>query len=302
MSRPNQPVAWIAAACVPLLFVCVAALQAGIDARARTAVQEQEELLLSSSSAVQKISLGYNSLLADIYWTRAVQYYGSRVGTDHPNFDLLWPLLDITTTLDPQLVIAYRFGGVFLSEPGNAGAGRTDLAIKLVKRGIAANPNQWRLGADLGFLYYWRLKDYQDSAGAYLEASKVADAPLWLKIMAARVAQKGGSLETSRMIWSQLYESTQDPTVRKKASETLRGLKAQEDETQLDELAGEYQKRFGRFPASMIELRDAGLVRGIPIDPDGYPYIFGASGRSKLNPQSSVVIPPEIKAPPSPAK
>jgi len=302
MSRPKQKVTWIAATWVPLLFACVAALQVGIDARTRTAIQEQEELLLSSPSAVQKISLGYDSLLADVYWTRAVQYYGSRAGTDHPNFDLLWPLLDITTTLDPKLVIAYRFGAVFLSEPGRAGAGRTDLAIKLVKRGIAANPDQWRLGADLGFLYYWRLKDYQDSAAAYLEASKEPDAPLWLKIMAARVAQKGGSLETSRMIWSQLYESTQNQTVRKKAAEILRGLKAQEDETRLDELAGEYQKRFGRFPASMLELRDAGLVRGIPLDPDGYPYIFGPNGKSRLNPQSSVVILPEIKAPPSPAK
>ncbi len=301
MSQPKQRVAWITAACVPL-FVCVAALQAGIDARTRTATQEPEELLLSSPSAVQKISLGYDSLVADIYWTRAVQYYGSRVGTDRPNFDLLWPLLDITTTLDPKLVIAYRFGAVFLSEPGSAGAGRTDLAIKLVKRGIAANPNQWRLGADLGFLYYWRLKDYPNSAAAYLEASKGPDAPLWLKIMAARVAQKGGSLETSRMIWSQLYESTQNQIVRKKASEILRGLKAQEDETQLDGLASEYQKRFGRFPTLMIDLRDAGLVRGIPIDPDGYPYIFGPNGKSRLNPQSSVVIPPEIKAPPSPAK
>ena len=205
MSSPNRRLVWITAACVPLLFVCVAALQAGIDARTRSAVQERDELLLSSPSAVQKISLGYDSLMADIYWTRTVQYYGSRVATDHPNFDLLWPLLDITTTLDPKLVIAYRFGAVFLSEKGRGGAGRTDLAIELVKRGIAANPDQWILGSDLGFLYYWRMRDYSDSATAYLEASKKPNAPLWLKIMAAQVAQKGGSVETSRMIWSELY-------------------------------------------------------------------------------------------------
>jgi tetratricopeptide (TPR) repeat protein len=302
MSHPNQRLKWFAAACVPLLFVCVAVLQTGIDAGTRTAAQEKDELLLSSPSAVRKISLGYDALLADIYWTRAVQYYGSRVGTDHPNFDLLWPLLDITTTLDPKLVIAYRFGAVFLSETGRGGAGRTDLAIKLVKRGIAANPDQWELGADLGFLYYWRMGDYPDAAAAYLEASKIPNAPLWLKIMAARVAQKGGSLETSRMIWSQLYESTQNRLVKKRAEEMLRGLKAQEDETQLNELASEYRKRFGRFPLSAAELRDAGLLRGIPIDPDGYPYTFGPDGKSQLNPQSSVVIPPEIKAPPAQVK
>ena len=82
----------------------------------------------------------------------------------------------------------------------------------------------------------------------------------------------------------------------------LRGLKAQEDEAQLDELAGDYQKRFGRLPASIAELRDAGLVRGIPVDPDGYPYAFGPDGKARLNPQSSVVIAPEIKAPPASLK
>ena len=302
MSHPNQRLTWIAAACVPLLFACVAALQTGIDARTRTAAQQKDELLLSSPSAVRKISLGYDALLADIYWTRAVQYYGNRVGTDHPNFDLLWPLLDIATTLDPKLVVAYRFGAVFLSETGKGGAGRTDLAIELVKRGIAANPDQWMLGSDLGFLYYWRMRDYPDSAAAYLEASKIPHAPLSLKMMAARVAQEGGSLQTSRMIWSQLYESTQNPLVKKRAEEMLRGLKAQEDETQLNQLASEYQKRFGRFPSSLAELRDAGLLRGIPVDPDGYPYTFGPDGKSQLNPRSSVVIPSEIRAPPTPAK
>ena len=40
--------------------------------------QEKEELLLRSGPLLKKLSLGYDPLLADIYWTRAVQYYGSR--------------------------------------------------------------------------------------------------------------------------------------------------------------------------------------------------------------------------------
>ena len=135
MSLSSQTRAvWAALAGVPLLFVAVAALQTQIDPLTRTPAREHEELVLRSASTVKKLSLGYDSLLADIYWTRAVQYYGSRVGSDNPNFDLLWPLLDIATTLDPKLIVAYRFGGVFLSEPGRGGAGRPDLAVELVKR------------------------------------------------------------------------------------------------------------------------------------------------------------------------
>ena len=145
---------------------------------------------------------------------------------------------------------AYRFGAIFLSEPAQVGAGRTDLAIELVKRGIAANPDEWRLGTDLGFLYYWRMKDYPDAAAAYLADKQESKAPPWIKLMAARIAEKGGSLETSRMIWSELYESTKDPIIKKDAEQQLQSLTAQDDEMHLDELADEYRKRFGHPPAS----------------------------------------------------
>ena len=303
MSRPSQNrVLWIAIAGVPMLFASIAALQARIDPLTRTPAQEREELILRSPSTVKKMSLGYDSLLADIYWTRAVQYYGSRVGTDDPKFDLLWPLLDITTTLDPKLIIAYRFGAIFLAESGRGGPGRADLAVELVKRGIASNPDEWRLHGDLGFLYYWWLRDYTDSAAAYLAGSNAPDSPPWLKIMAARVAQKGGSLETSAMIWSELYSSTEDPNIRARAREMLRGLKAQQDETHLNEIADEYKKRFGRYPASTQEMRDAGLLSGIPLDPAGFPYVFGSDGKSRLNPQSTVVIPASPEGPPENSK
>ena len=172
MSSPSQTRTLLTAALgIPLLFTATVALQMRIDAHAQTE-QRSDALLLSSPSAVKKLSLGYDALLADIYWTRVVQYYGERIGVRGAQFDLLWPLLDITTTLDPKLIVAYRFGAIFLSEPGGVGAGRTDLAVQLVKRGIAANPDQWQLYSDLGFLYYWRMKDFPDSAAAYLEGSK----------------------------------------------------------------------------------------------------------------------------------
>ncbi len=303
MNHPSQTRSlWTAVVGVPLLFVAIAALQVRIDASTRAFAPETEELLLRSGSAVQQMSLGYDSLLADIYWTRAVQYYGSRAGIEGAKFELLWPLLDIATTLDSKLIVAYRFGAIFLSEPAPTGAGRPDLAVELVKRGIAANPDNYFLSGDLGFLYYWRMQDYPKSAEAYLEGSKIPNAPSWLKMMAARVAEKGGSLETSRMIWSQVYETSQDKQVRGKAMEMLRGLRAQADEAQLDELAQDYKSRFGHFPASASDLLDAGLLRGVAADPAGYPYIFRPDGKSSLNPQSPIVIPPKLTPPPEESK
>ena len=297
-ARPRKDrMVWIALVASPVLFAAISALQVSIDARTRSLATQKQELLLRSGPLVKKLSLGYDPLLADIYWTRAVQYYGARIGQPHANFDLLWPLLDLATTLDPRLLPAYRFGAIFLSEQPPIGAGRTDLAVELVKRGIAANPNAWRLDSDLGFLYYWRLKDYPSAAAYYYAASKVPNSPPWLKLMAARVADKGASIETSRMIWSELYESTKDPNLRKNALEKLQGLKAQEDEMHLDELAEDYRKRFGHYPASTKDMRDAGILNGLPVDPAGFPYRIGPDGKSHIDPRSTVVIEQDSASP-----
>jgi hypothetical protein len=300
-TRPSQTRAlWAAIIGVPLLLAAAAALQARRDAQRALASEQSEELLLRSPAAIKRMSLGYDSLLADVYWTRAVQYYGQRAIVPGANFDQLWPLLDISTTLDPKLIVAYRFGAVFLSQPkvnpGEkgivGGPGRTDLAVELVKRGVAANPGSWILDSDLGFLYYWRLKDYPAASAAYLAGSKLPDAPSYMKMMAARVAEKGGSIETSRMIWSQVYTEATNPTIRSEALRMLRVLKAQDDEQHLDALAQDYRAKFGHLPASIGDMQQAGLLRGTPVDPAGFPYVLGPDGKSRLSPKSTIVITP----------
>lgn len=280
----------LALVAIPVLFAAVAALQIRIDAKTRTVAQQEEELLLRSGPMLKKLSLGYDSLLADIYWTRSVQYYGSKIGSPGERFRLLWPLLDITTTLDPKLLVAYHFGAIFLSEPVPTGADRPDLAVELVKRGVAANPNTWGLDADLGFLYYWHLKDYQDAAAAYLDASKKPDAPIWLKMMAAQVAAKGDSFSTSREIWAEIFETAQDPVVKKNAFRHLQSLQAQQDLLELDKYAGGYREKYGRYPATVNELYENRILSAIARDPAGIPYIFGPDGKAQLDPKSPVVI------------
>jgi hypothetical protein len=273
---------------IPLLFAAIAWLQTRIDSETRTIAQQKQELLLRSGPLLKKLSLGYDSLLSDIYWTRAVQYYGSRVGDKGEKFELLWPLLDITTSLDPKLLVAYRFGAIFLSEPTPMGADRADLAVELVKRGVAANPDDWRLESDLGFLYYWHLKNYPEASAAYLEASKKKDGPVLMKMMAAEVAAKGDSFSASRAIWTEIFETAQDPSVKKNAFQHLQSLQAQQDLLALDKYAEDYHKQTGRYPASARELYESGILTGVPLDPAGIPYIFGPDGKAQLDPKSPV--------------
>jgi tetratricopeptide (TPR) repeat protein len=282
---------------LPALFLAVVVLQVHIDRLSGPLALKNEELLVRSGPRLKKLSLGYDSLLADIYWTRAVQYFGSGVQAHKMNYDLLDPLLNITVTLDPQLMIAYRFGAIFLSENPPGGAGRPDQAVDLVRRGIAANPDEWRLYQDLGFIYYTHLKDYQKASEAFLEGSKNPKALIWMRVMAARVAESGESAATSRLIWAQIYDTTKDEAVRRTALVHVSALDASMQLKELNEISENYWRKFNHYPTSIEELRNAGFVRGDVTDPAGYPYVMGTDGVPQLNPHSPIDLDPDHPKP-----
>ena len=258
-------------------------LQNKIDGQRDAMHLEQDELLLRSGSTVKKLSLEYGPLMGAIYWTRAVQYYGEKHRLQERGLDLLWPLLDIATTLDPNLLVAYSFGSMFLSDAAPRGAGRPDLAVKLLERGIQANPEEWRLYQDLGNVYYFDAKNYSKAAAAYEEGSKNPHAFIWMKVMAAKIAGEGRSLDTSYFLWQQVYETSTNKDIRQNAEVHLRLLKVDLDLRTLDQFLDEYEKRTGKRAKRMSELVEAGLLKRVPSDSDGFPYVVGASGKAELN-------------------
>jgi tetratricopeptide (TPR) repeat protein len=267
-------------------FAGVWKLQEKIDTQFDAMHQEGDELVLRSGKLLKVMSLEYGPLMADMYWTRVVQYYGDKAVRHDANLELLWPLLDVTTTLDDHLLVAYRFGSMFLSESAPRGAGRPDLAIELIQRGIKANPEYWRFYQDLGFIYYFEVHDYDKAAAAFLEGSKNPQAMVWMKVLAAKVSEQGDNPETSAFLWNEIYTSTTDPQMKENAETHLQLLKADEDCKAIDGLASEFEKRNSRRPASIQELVSGGLLRGMPADSVGYAYVFDSEGKAQLNPQS----------------
>jgi tetratricopeptide (TPR) repeat protein len=268
---------------VVLGFAGVWRLQKRIDVQQSAVASEDDQLMLRSSKLVKGLSLEYAPLVADIYWTRVVQYFGNKQAEEQSDLRLLWPLLDVTSVLDPQLMPVYHFGSTFLSSASPHGAGRPDLAVELLERGLKANPEEWRLYYDMGFVYYFDMKDYEKASKALYEGSKNPKAFVWMKAMAAKIAAEGSSTETSNFLWQDVYNTTKDPLVKKNALRHLQLLRSEEDRRQIDLAADEYQKRFGRRPGRMSELMQSGLLRGEPVDPLGYPYILSEAGKAELN-------------------
>jgi len=267
-------------------FAGVWRLQKRIDQQRDAMSLDRQEVLLWPGSVVKKLSLEYAPLAGAIYWTRAVQYYGESHRLQQGKFELLWPLLDVATTLDPHLIAAYRFGSTFLSAPFPAGVGRPDLAVKLLERGLKANPDYWRLYQDLGNVYYFDMKDYPKASEAFAEGSKNPHAHIWMKVMAAKIAAEGESLETSFFLWRDIYQTTVDKTVKDNAEKHLKIVKAQMDLRELNRLADEFEKQRKQRPTRMDDLQQAGMMNGIPIDPERFPYVFGLDDRAEVNPKS----------------
>jgi tetratricopeptide (TPR) repeat protein len=268
----------IAAACLALSLAASVALLRRVD-RMRPQATLDEVLYISSPAVLKRASLGYDGLLADIYWTRAVQYFGNRYHNNAKDFNLLAPLLEITTALDPHLLVAYQFGASFLAPRPPNGAGQSERAIQLMEYGIKNNPNEWRLYYNLGFVYYMELKDYGKAADAFARGSRVPDAHPFLKVLAGQMAQHAGDFETARTLWTATYQTSQDRQIRKNALEHLRALRVDQDVTNLLSAVTRFRERTGRLPSSISELAASEGMRGIPLDPNGNPYQLTAEGR-----------------------
>jgi tetratricopeptide (TPR) repeat protein len=267
-------------------FVCVWKLQERVDAE-RTALQfESDELTLRSPAVLKKLSLEYAPLMGAIYWTRAVQYFGAKHFAGDQNLDQLWPLLDITTNLDPNLLVAYRFGAMFLSDSPPRGAGKPDLAVQLLQRGMKANPDYWKFYQDLGNVYYFDKRDYLKASQAFEAGSKFPGTPPFMKGMAAKIAAEGGSLETSYALWLDIYQTSTNKEMRKNADDHLRLVQAEMDIREIDKLADAYEQRTKHRATRISELVQAGLLPGQPSDPDGFAYVLNEQGRAEPNAKS----------------
>lgn len=273
-----------------LMAVLAAAIvwtQRRMDAQVGRFRAQQEVLYLWSGRQVKRLAPGFEGLLADIYWLRTVQYFGSqRLFSRDRNFELLEPLTDITVTLDPRLRIAYQYGAVFLGEPQPIGAGRPRNAVALLERGCRANPDDWQMRKDLGYFHFLFLDDAHTAARILMEAADLPGAPYWLRTLAADVLSAGGDRATSRRIWEQIHAESAGP-LQENARVHLMILDALDARDRLRAAVAELERRTGVRPRALSELSALGLPARPPEDPTGVPFVYDAgTGVVSISPDS----------------
>ena len=274
---------------VPILLL-LAAAAAGLQ-YARAAAYgapgaAQRGLYVPSGAALQRLALSFDSALADLYWVRAVQHYGStRRAGGAGRYELLYPLLDIATTLDPRFDVAYRLGAVLLAEAHPDGPGRPDQAVALLQKGLRARPGRWQYLQDIGFVHYWWLQDYQAAARWFQRAGEASGAPWWLRSLAADTLARGGDRRGSRTLWRQMRATADNAWLRAEAERRLLQLDALDEIDAFAAAVDRFARRAGRPPSTWAEVL-AGAT-GAPLDPAGHPYTLQrGSGAVSVAPES----------------
>ena len=256
-----------------------------------------QELYFTRPQRIAQLALSFKAILSDVYWIRAVQYFGrTRIANrEHPEeasaathgYDLLYPLLDVTTTLDPSFNIAYRFGAMFLTEEYPNGPGKPDQAVRLLDKGFAQNPQKWQYLYDKAFLYYWSVKDYSQAAHWFAEAGRIKGSPEWLPALAAYMLAHGNDRRSSRLLWQQIHDTAEQQYLKDNATFHLHQLDLADAADQLTVLLEHFQQRTGRAASNFDPLVSAGWLKSAPADPDGVPFVVDPiTGRVTLDRRS----------------
>jgi len=271
----NFPAWFLAGGCL-LAALLIRPVQDRVEHHLQVFSVDTDILYFSSPEGVKKLAMGYDSLLADIYWMRAIQYYGRRDEADKRSvrYKNLSALLQITVTLDPNMLEVYRAGAFFLAEPDPVGAGQPAEALKLLDIGIAKMPFEWNLPYTKGFIYYWFDKNYEAAGQCWLSASRVAGAPAWMEGLAASALSKGGGMETAKMLWQRQYQESDRADIKENARNHLLSIQIAETLWVLEYFIEKYHERMGAYPSSLGDLVQAGYLSAVPVDPLGNPYEY----------------------------
>ncbi|KPJ60789.1 MAG: hypothetical protein AMJ46_04780 [Latescibacteria bacterium DG_63] len=188
--------------------------------------QQGEELMyFPSGRFLKQASLGHENTFADVVWLRAIQYYGEHRLTDR-KYDMVGHIFDVMTTLDPQFIHAYAFGALVLAED----AGKPIDGLKLLRKGMSHNPDDWYLAFETGFIYYIVLRDSENAGRYFSLSSKLPGAPEFTSRFAAFVEERAGHTETALRLWEESARMTENARIKEMAEQKVEELRRKLEE------------------------------------------------------------------------
>lgn len=181
-----------------------------------------ERLYLPDGQFLRHASLGWHAPLADYTWLQATQYYGGYRSAEH---DLRYfdGLVRAVIQLDPRIEEVYVFSALVHSFEHDD----HERAIDILRQGVLANPESWRLHFEIGFIYYVFLQEYGLAQRWFAAAAELPGASDFCMRFAAWSAGRAGDVHGARALWENLWQTTESGEMRELAERQLDKLTAE---------------------------------------------------------------------------
>jgi hypothetical protein len=230
--------------------------------------------LLSAVSRRPEFALGFRNVLADIAWLQAVQVSGKMKMT-REDYDHLYDLLNVEANFDPKFEIPYLLGGLVLGES----TPHAQKALHVLGRGKEQYPADWRFPFYMGFTHYFSLGDGIAGGRAMGEAARLSGSPAYLPGLASRMLSEAREPEAALELLEPIVRQEGDPARRAVLERRIREVTVERDLQSLERAVETYREKAGAVPESLPDLVRAGILKGIPQEPNGGRYVIDRGGK-----------------------
>ncbi len=254
-------------ALLALLCTGIVSLQRAVERVPRKKIPGASIIYIPSGKHMKYVTFGFSSLVADLVYAWAIQYYTTYTIVDR--FQNLEHIFSIIAELDPRFPDPYEIGALIAINE----AKDLRLAYKILDLGLAKNPDQWIFPFEAGH-YAQRARDYETARKYYEKTMNIPGAPDIAKRLYAAAGFKVMDLAESWKTWLEVYNKAEDERTKKIAGKHLYQVKATADTIFLKEAIQRFREKYQRLPVGLDELVRFKMISALPKDLDNKDYVY----------------------------
>ena len=150
--------------------------------------------------------------------------------------------------------------------------------MQILEKGVRERSDEWQMGFLLGFLQSYYLHDFPAAARSFATAASLPHAPMWIGLLATRLAAQGGELQIATSLAEAMLVHANEEETRKEWQDRVDALHMERDLRAIEDAAQRYREVRGVPARSVQALATAGFLPEVPREPHGGRYVLESDG------------------------